>query len=360
MFSLLLILHVFLSGSGECLALDPSTNDYKFLPCVTELGYICQVQQTPHPDKVEALRWPYYVHPLDKMSETSEESFVGFSNVPVHETNLGSSADFLGETSSYITDIIQPLGFSLTSGITIGFWINPNDLIAQGQCVVSLDKLIDIKIPDGVPLISFCNEEGDACIEVKGKGKLEKNIWQFVAITFDSATKEVKIFVNETFGTDEKGESTVSFITPPSINKVFYESFPKLVIGNDFRRADPLLAKVSCLQLFDRPLSNAQIYQMSKICHLPPEYERYKACPPSSVLLSDICFTLSSKPMTYVEAQLECTSIEESKSISKLAYPLKYSVQQELLGLAKIKLGVTSIFLGLDSNSGKFFFYLCQ
>ena len=330
------------------------------MPCITELGYICQVQQSPHPDKVEAMRWPYYVHPLDKMSETSEESYVGFSDVLVHETNLGSSADFLGETFSYITDIMQPLGFSLTSGITIGFWINPNDLIAQGQCVVALDKLINIEIPDGVPLINFCNEVGDACIEVKGKGKLEKNIWQFVAITFDSASKEVKIFVNETFGTDEKGESTVSVITPPSINKVFDESFPKLVIGNHFRRADPLLAKVSCLQIFDKPLSNAQIYQISKICHLPPEYERVEACPPSSVLINDICFTLSSKPMTYAEAQLECTSIEEYKSISKLAYPVKYSVQQELLGLAKIKLGVTSIFLGLDSNSGRFSFYLCK
>ena len=92
---------------------------------------------------------------------------------------------------------------------------------------------------------------------------------------------------------------------------------------------------------------------MSKICHVPPTFKRSKECSVDSYMIDNICYALSSKPMTYVEAQHACTSPANINKISVLAFPHKFQIQQELLGLAKQKYGIDSIYMGIDSLTGR-------
>ena len=342
--------HAGIDGEGNCVVIDPITNDIQFSSCEIEFGFICQQEQTPLLDKIEAMHWPNYVHPLDNVTETTQESFVGFSGEIVRTTELRSSADFMGEEYSYLTDQILPLGFNMNDGLSIGVWIYPKKVTPTSQCILTLEEQFSICLLDGTPVVTICDKTFQTCKEIKGYGNLRENEWQYLSVTFDSQTGEVNIFINETYGIDSLGESSSTFIQLMEFNIT-----QTIELGIHVSETDPspLMAKLSCLQIFNKALSISQVYQMSKICHVPPTFKRSKECSVDSYMKDNICYELSSKSMTYVEAQHACTSPANINKISVLAFPHKFQIQQELLGLAKQKYGIDSIYMGIDSLTGR-------
>ena len=343
--------HAGINGDGECVVLDPTTGDFQLTSCETEFGFICQQEQKPLSDKIESMQWPYYVHPLDNVTETTQESFVGFPGEIVKETELGSSVDFMGEEFSYLTDQILPLGFNMNDGLSIGVWIYPKKVTPTSQCIMTLEKQFSICLLDGIPVVNICDMTVQICEEIKGYGTLKENEWQYLSVTFNSQTGEVNIFINETYGIDSLGESSSTVVQLMEFNDT-----QVITLGRHFSETDPnpLIAKLSCLQIFNKALSLSQVYQMSKICHLPPTFIRTKGCLEDSYMIENMCFELSSKPMTYMEAQYACTSPANVNKISVLAFPSRFQTQQELLAWAKQKYGVESIYMGIDSMTGRF------
>ena len=337
------------TAPGECLALDVLNSEIKFLPCSEERQYICQINQKPHPDKIEAMKLPYYVNPLDTVTETSTESFVGFSDITVSETELYSAASFMGDTTSYLSD--KPLlpGLSTQKGFTLSFWINPGK-IDEEQNIFSIDNIIHLYMTNGEVTIKLCHISGDPCEMAAAHKTLEVLQWNYVSVVYDSTNSLGTLFINESYGI-ANAESTFATVGDLQFSTVFDE-FPTILFGKNKDGDKPLTAKLSCFQYFDKPLSKSQIYQLSKVCHVDQEYFRAKACPEDSILISKVCYKLSEKPMTYVEAQLTCTSPPNSKRVSRLAYPLKFQHQQNLLVMAKNNKSAEAIFMGVDRMTG--------
>ena len=341
------------SGVGECLAIDTITVTIKFVPCSNQLGFICQVKQKPHPDKIEQMKLPYYVHPLDNVTLNGFESLVGFSNKAVKETELPSSAHFMGDISSYMTDVIMPLGFSTTKGFTLGLWINPGTLDGNPY-VLSIDNILYIIIENKKPKLTYCPSGAadlSQCSHETVDIELKLNSWQFLAFVFDSNTNRTFITVNETYGTIDNGESSYN-VKQVNFYVEYENTSPTIMFGKNINGERLFVGKISCFQYYNKPLTKSQIYQMSQVCHVPKNYRRAKSCPEDSFEIDDTCYKLSDKPMTYTEAQLKCTSPPNSIQITRLAYPNKYQHQQSLLILAKRSKAVETVFLGIDRMSG--------
>ena len=345
----LILIFFSVTAPGECLSLDVINSEIKFLPCSEQRPFICQVNQKPHPDKIEAMKLPYYINPLDSVTETITESFVGFSDISVPKTELYSAASFMGDATSYLTD--KPLlpGLSTQKGFTFSFWINPGKIDGE-QNIFSIDNIIHLYMTNGEVTIKLCHISGDPCEMAVAHQAIEVLQWNYVAVVYDSISSIGTLFINETYGVSD-AESTFVTVENLEFNTVFDE-FPTILFGKNKDGDKTLTAKLSCFQYFDKPLSKSQIYQMSKVCHVHKEYIRAKTCPEDSILIDKVCYKLSEKPMSYVEAQMTCTSPPNSKRISRLAYPSKFQYQQNLLVMAKNNKSAEAIFMGLDSMSG--------
>ena len=337
------------TAPGECLALDVFDSEIKFLPCSEKRPFVCQVKQKPHPDQIEAMKLPYYTNPLDTVTENSIESFVGFSDIAVPETELMSAASFMGDTTSYLSD--KPLlpGLSTHKGFTFCFWINPGKIDGE-QHIFSIDNIIQLYMTNGEITLKLCHISENPCEMAVSHRALEVLKWQYVAVVYDTFTQLCTFFVDDTYGTSD-GESTFTTVATLDFSTVF-EEFPTVLFGKNKVGDNPLLAKLSCFQYFEKALSKSQIYQLSKVCHVDKEYFRAKACTEDSILIDNVCYKLSERPMTYVEAQIVCTSPPNQKRVSRLAFPSKYQYQQNLLVMAKNNKSVEAIFVGVDRITG--------
>ena len=331
------------------MSLDIISTELKFLECSEQLQYICQVKQTTHPNNIESMKLPYFVHPLDNITEANSESFVGFSNKSILKTELASAANFMGSSNSFLTDMSLPDKLSTLQGLTLGVWIYPRKLDGE-QYIMSIGDFIHFMLVDGRPRIDLFNEDGNSFRQTNAHALLVPMKWQFVAaVIYNNGISA--IFIDEHYGYKTNGEGV--FTSEREFFPItFEESSPQIIFGNNQERDKGLLAKISCLQYYDKPLSKAQIYQMSKVCHVDKEYRRVKACPDDSILMDKTCYKMSAKPMTYTEAQLECTSPLNSNRVSRVAFPKSYQHHQNLLVLAHYSKSVDSIFIGADSLSG--------
>ena len=300
------------------------------------------------------MKLPTYVHPLNNVTLTGSESLVGFSNIAVKETELLSSANFMGDIFSYMTDVILPIGFSTVKGFTMGLWINPGTLDGNPY-VLSIDNILHIVILNKKPNFIYCPFDATNLVPCKNQIvdiELKLESWQFLAFVFDSNTNRTFITVNETYGTEDKGESSFNIKQDIDFHIEYENSSPTILFGKNKDGDKPFVGKMSCFQYYNKPLTKSQIYQMSKVCHVPQDFKRAKSCPEEFFDIDDTCYKLSDKPMTYSEAQLTCTSPPNSIQITRFAYPTKYQLQQSLLILAKRSKDVESIFLGIDRMSG--------
>ena len=83
------------SGNRVCYQILNNKSKLKYCFPTQTKQYLCQIDQTPHPDFIEKMGWwPNYVHPMVNVTETSSEEFVGFLDNPVRQTELKKSAGF--------------------------------------------------------------------------------------------------------------------------------------------------------------------------------------------------------------------------------------------------------------------------
>ena len=334
--------------------MNPATGDLEFADCFETKQYLCQIDQTPHPDFIEKMGWwPNYVHPMVNITETSSEEFVGFLDNPVRQTELKKSAGFTKKISK-MEDIL-PETFQSEYGFTIGLWLRIIDDVTREQIILVIDSQVIMKLTDGKPTVVLCSDETcGSSEEITSHSILEVNTWNFIAFTYNTKDSVARIYVNETFGLDDKEGHFSNLTSNIWFGKVLDTEAGELGFKIEYSGTDDdklLHGEISCVQVYTKELSASQIYQVSKICHVPVEFPRSKFCPPDSHLIGTECFKFFSTPTDFVNAELECTS-EPNKPPSIVGYPSSYQLQQDLALIAKETYGVNAFFVGLDSYSG--------
>ena len=206
------------------------------------------------------MEWPNYVHPLDNVTDTSTESYVGFSDVSISQTELASAADFAGIKSSYLLDKLPKEDFKLSRGFTIGFWFRARNQ-DKSQNIFNFDESVNIIIKNDNKLqLKACSDDGADCINVEHYAEIKKMQWHFCGVTFDAKDGKVTVILDETYGTSkEKSNYEVKLIdgfgkSANDESKVEYDiSFG----AHDGLKS--IVGEISCLQMFDTALTVSQV-----------------------------------------------------------------------------------------------------
>ena len=338
--------------------------EFELKDCLEQTHFICQTQQTPDQNKVEIMRLPDFVLPLDNITETAEEFRVGFSDSPVFETELLRPAFFYGKTNSNIK--VQDISsISTEHGISIGMWIRPFEksghkgllditisiepfqyllfnLLVNGQLQVAYD--IDGSTPDTKTLLK------------SHMTHISNGDWTFVGFTYNPKTKSGAFFANASYGYGIGNSNHEGKFFDISNNDWFVESkneAKSMTIGIN-NGGWNFFGEISCLQIFNKYLSPALMQKVSKTCHVTETYTRAKPCPLGYMLMNNTCFKFMMDAKTYAEAEVSCTSDPNDPFEGRLAFPDNFQVLENLAYIAKEKLGV-DIFVGLDALTGIFF-----
>ena len=341
------------TGSGNCVVLESPAGVYKLDDCFKEMPYICQTSQTTTPDEVEKMGIPEYVHPLNNITDNSIEHNVGFSNISVWQTELSQPSIFKESAESYI-EVTNTKNISSKYGLTIGMWIrlrtNSTERIPIWDSG-SKDPLY-IYFRYNEVRVRMCNNIAcsDKPVKVSHKG-IQLHVWTFIALTFDTEKEIGILFINETYGSNDAEGSYINFKTNGWFKNYVVGQSMKIGATNVEKKG--FLGEISCLQVSNKFLSPAQVYQLSKICHVDINYERAKPCPIGYKVIHQHCYKLSSSPMTYTDAELSCLSDPSDAYVTQLNIPTNFEIQNLLVLLVKQALNESQIWIGLDSMSGK-------
>ena len=340
-------------GTGDCIALESSSLTFTFKDCMDKNNYVCQSLQTPNPLKVEIIRWPDFVLPLDNVTETSTESNVGFSDTVVFQTELLRPAFFSGEIVSYFTtsDIST---ISTKQGLSVGMWIRPYELAGKNRFffdLVLVEGLQHLKLSVKLGVLSatvITDDTTSGVTMLDSHGKITVGAWNFIGFTYCVELKTGTFFINDTYGFKDK-ESQFFPLT-----NWFQEpgaELKSLVVGADPSENSAFLGEISCIQIFGKYLLPAQMNKVSKTCHVPETYVRPKQCPLGYTLIDKSCYKLMLDSKTYAEAEVSCTSDANDPFEGRIAFPDNFQVLENLAFTANSKFG-TEILVGLDALSG--------
>ncbi len=273
--------------------------------------------------------WPNYVHPMENITETSTELLVGFLETPVTQTELLRSAFFI--TESELRDVL-PVTFQTKTGFSCGMWLKALEDLTRLQNIITIDRQLFIKLKDGKLLIKICVDSTcNESIEVFSHVALELNVWNFIAISYETKTKNLVLYINETYGLEDKEGHTITL----SDNFWFGKDLPEGEIGFDIKFSSSnedsgFFGELSCVQMYTKYLLSSQIYQVSKVCHVSAEQLRGKNCPLNSYLIGDYCYSFLEYGKSYDKAETYCTSNPISGKPSIIGYPKEYQHQQVL------------------------------
>ena len=271
--------------------------------------------------------WPDYVHPMDDVSETSSETLVGFLETPVRQTELERSAYFIKE--SEMRDLL-PITFQTKTGFSCAFWLKALEDIDRLQNVITIDNQLFIKLKDGKLLIEICADSScNENIEVFSHAALELNVWNFLAISYETKSKKLVLYINETYGLEDNEGHTITL----SDNFWFGKDLPEGETGFNiyFSSSDDdsgFFGELSCIQIYTKYLLQSQIYQVSKVCHVSVEHPRANHCQPNSFKIGDYCYSFLGFGKSYDKAETYCTSHPNSGKPSRMGYPKEYQYQQ--------------------------------
>ena len=319
--------------------------------------YMCESKQKTKEDLIDSMERPHTIIPLDRVIDDNMTEFmVGFPNVSVLHTELKQSAFFQGSKKSYI-DYNNIARFSTENGLSIGLWIKGIGQSIKPQTLMDfrrspLNNGLTIYIENDFINVRICNDEKCTTeILLTSHTGITPESWTFVAFTFNTLTNAGTFFVNHTYGI--KNEESGYFEIGSNDWFISKDKLSSLRIGGSVMDDSAFLGEISCLQLYNKTLNPAQIFQLSQICHVDKSYERSKVCPEGYFLLHKHCYRASQAPMTYVDAQLSCLSDPSDSYVTDIAFPENYQIQEIFVAIAKRILNVDQIFVGLDSESGK-------
>ena len=289
------------------------------------------MEQEAHMDFVEKMGWwPAYVHPMDNITETSKEKLVGFPETPLNLTELFKPAFFIEE--SFMTDIL-PVTLTTSAGFTIGFWMMPIDDVTREQILVGIDNQVFLLLKNGKPTLKLCPDETcSSPVEIISHALLEANTWNYIAMTYETPTKTVRIYVNETFGLDNKEGHFEILTNNIWFGKLLPEGEKGFSISFSTQEEDKgYFGKLSCVQILPKYLIPSQIYKLSKTCHVPIDYPRAKSCAEGSHKIGDYCYKLMSTAESFSKAEVSCTSESLPSKPGRLGYPVEYQHQQVVI-----------------------------
>ena len=336
--------------------------EFELKDCMEQTRFICQTQQTPDQNKVEIMRLPDFVLPLDNITETSEEFRVGFSDIPVFETELLRPAFLNGEKSNIKIQDIS--GISTEHGISIGMWIRPYDKNGA-KCLLELtiepfEYLQFSLVNDGVLQVKYDPDGSTPSTKTvlkSHKADISNGDWTFVGFTYSAKTKTGAFFANASYGHGIGSANHEGKFFDNSNKDWFVESeneAKSMTIGSKGDNTWQFFGEISCLQIFNKYLAPALMQKVSQTCHVPETYPRAKPCPIGYILMNNTCFKFMMDAKTYAEAEVSCTSDPNDPVEGRLAFPNNFQVLENLAYIAKDKLGV-EIFVGLDALTGIFF-----
>ncbi len=293
--------------------------------------------------------WPDYVYPLDKLKDNAVESLVGFSDKSIKVTNLASAANFAENEKSYLIDLITFPSYDNFIGFTIGFWLNIRSGI-KIQKVLDLEGILQVSMHNQTLAIDTCYNEENICSLITSFKNITLSEWQFIGIVYNHKLNVLDLYIDEQFGYENNEGKSIK-LKLGGIDKANFSVPLKLILGNADDNEKPLNGKLSCLQIFFKPLSKSEVNQLSKVCYLQPDYKRSKACEEGSVQLENMCYTLSETPKSYAEAEMECLQNSNQTNVTRLAFTASYQQQLILLELAE-RTNITELYLGIDAYSG--------
>ena len=337
---------MFFIDSGNCAVLNPASKEYEFTDCFEGRPFVCQVDQTPNEMHKEKMGWqPFYVHPMDNITKIGAEKWVGFMDIPVRETEMSRSSSFI--QASIMTDML-PSNFTTEKGFSIGFWLKQQEDDTREQNIVIIDNHLFIKLKDGKPTIVI--DDSGQTEEIVGHVLLTYDQWYFIGFTYSTDTKEAHLYVDETYGLDgEEGHFKVL-----TDNIWFGKEIEEEFLGFEIQFSGPTFeegfkGEISCVQIYNIKLNPAQMYQISKICHVPKSYKRGKSCPPDFHLIGDECYKFMEKS-DFLSAELACTAEANADYVTRLGFPLRHQHQQDLSILTHQLYSTDAFFLGLDTK----------
>lgn len=339
-------------GEGDCVGMDSPGDDFRLYDCVQELPFICQTSQTTHPDAIEKMGIPEYVHPLDNVTDTSVERNVGFSNLSVSQTELAQPALFRESANSYFEEFITK-NISTTYGLTITMWIRlrKNSTMRIPIWVTGSQNPFYMYFRYNQLRFRMC--ENIACTNSSMRTShkmIQLNVWTFIAMTYNNEKGIGYLFINETYGTDGAEGSHYTFKTNGWFKN--HAIGNTMTIGASHEDNSGFPGEMSCLQISNKFLSPAQVYQLSQICHVDVNYKRSKPCPPGYKLIHEHCYKLSTNPLTYTEAELSCLSDPNDPYVTQLNIPVNFEILEMLSLDSKKAINTSQIWTGLDSMSG--------
>jgi hypothetical protein len=294
---------------------------------------------------------PSYVHPMDNVTETSSEHMVGFMDIPVREIEMTRSSSFI--PSSTLSDVL-PVTLTTKKGFSIGFWLKQQEESTREQNIIIIDNHLFLKLKDGKPTVGL--DDNGITEEIIGHVTLRYDKWYFIGFTYNTETKEAHIYVDKSYGLDgEEGHFKVL-----TDNIWFGKEVEEDFTGFEIKFSGPIPYKgfkgeISCVQVYNSKLNPAQMYQVSKICHVPITYKRGKSCPPDFHLIGDECYKYMSKT-DFLSAELECTAEANADYVTRIGFPIRHQHQQDLSVLAQQEYSAESFFLGLDTSSRNIIF----
>ena len=332
------------------MALNRTSQNVEFFDCSTEISFVCEVKQGLNHERIYRMGWPDYVYPLDKLKDNAVESLVGFSDQSIRVTNLASAANFAENEKSYLIDSITFPAYDSFIGFTIGFWVN----IRSGtkiQNVLDLENILQVSMHDQTLAIDTCYNEENDCSLIKSFKNITLSEWHFIGIVYNHKLNVLNLYIDEQFGYENSEGESIK-VKLRGIDRANFSIPLQLILGNAADNKKPLNGKLSCLQIFFKPLSKSEVNQLSKVCYLQPEYKRSKECQEGSVQLENMCYTLSETPKSYAEAEMECLHNSNQTNVTKLAFTASYQQQLILLELAEKRKDITELYLGIDAYSG--------
>ena len=196
--------------------MESPSNVFTLNDCHVKLPYICQTSQVPHPDVIERMGIPDYVHPLDNVTDQSKETNVGFSDISVWKTELKRPAIFKGSEKSFIEDI-NGSNISSKYGLSIGVWIRLQSTSTNNIPILDLGSKFlrfNIYINSNSLIFQICKDITCQNLFTGSSHTLNAlHVWTFIGLTFDSQMEISTLYINETFGSVHGDAFHIKFVT---------------------------------------------------------------------------------------------------------------------------------------------------
>ena len=318
--------------------------------CKNLNAFVCQTKQILLPHLNTIVSKPDILIPLDLADKAKTHSAVGYPdsyNVP---TRMKQTAFFNGEIHSQVKHI-EGSSLKVNDGISFGMWIYPRSIDdAPFFRAIDEDKRISCKIKDGMVWVRF--NSGTNSRIIKGQQSLNQNQWNFVGFSLSIRAQEGTVFVNNTYGSAE----VEGAYTPYNENSWLTDSnFNDFYIGSTVVGSSPggsFFGEVSCIQMYGRALTPPMMNAISRKCFVNETHPLSSPCPLNFKLIGSDCFKLSTEPLSFTEAEIRCTSHPDDSYHMKLAFPENIQIQETLAYMAKSKLNISKLWVGMNSSSG--------